>query len=234
MNIIIDNIKNNVTTDWSTILCDKAFIDTYKLNDTYNKISHLLLTGQECVDYYPKSINIFRCFNMFNVKDLKIVLIGQDPYHTSDKYGTPYADGLSFSFNKDLVNTASKYSLGNIFKELNNEYGILRKSTSLCDWASQGVLLLNTIMTVRPKSPKSHSKIYGWEHFTDSVIRYIDTNCNGVDFILLGKESEKKKLLINNKKNNVVIAGHPSPLNKSGTFLGSGCFSKCINSIKWV
>jgi len=234
MNVIIDTIKNTIITDWGKLLVDDKFINNYKLTDTYNKVSHLLLTGKECVDYYPQTCNIFKCFNSFNIQDTKIVLLGQDPYHNKDKNGIPYADGLSFSFNKNLgYNIKAKYSLSNIFKEINKEFNVTRTTSSLQDLASQGVLLLNTILTVRPGNSKSHNKIYGWETFTNAIIRHIDINVNGVDFLLLGKEAEKKKDLIINKNSNIIIAGHPSPLNKSGTFLGSNCFLKCKNKIKW-
>ncbi len=166
---------------------------------------------------YPPGSQIFRAFELTPVQDVKVVILGQDPYHNPGE-----AMGLSFSV-PDGVKTPP--SLLNIFKEIQDDLGIeMSGSTNLEPWARQGVLLLNSILTVRAGQAASHQKI-GWQEFTDAVIRYISDNCDGVVFMLWGNFARSKASLIDHRKHLVLEAAHPSPLAR-GAFFGCRHFSK--------
>lgn len=166
---------------------------------------------------YPPGSQIFRAFELTPVQDVKVVILGQDPYHNPGQ-----AMGLSFSV-PDGVKTPP--SLLNIFKEIQDDLGIeMSGSTNLEPWARQGVLLLNSILTVRAGQAASHQKI-GWQEFTDAVIRYISDNCDGVVFMLWGNFARTKASLIDHRKHLVLEAAHPSPLAR-GAFFGCRHFSK--------
>lgn len=167
---------------------------------------------------YPPGPLIFNAFNLTPFEDLKVVLLGQDPYH-----GEGQAEGLSFSV-PDGVKPPP--SLLNIYKEIEGDLGISKygKSGSLRSWAEQGVLLLNAVLTVRKCEPTSHSKI-GWTTFTDAVIKTISDQKEGVVFLLWGNYARGKKGLIDPSKHYVLEAAHPSPLAR-GAFFGSKHFSK--------
>ncbi len=166
---------------------------------------------------FPPGSQIFRAFELTPVPDLKVVILGQDPYH-----GLGQAHGLSFSV---PGNVPAPPSLKNIFKEIESDLGVSMSGyPDLEKWARQGVLLLNAILTVRSGEAASHSKI-GWEEFTDAVIRYISDNCAGVVFLLWGNFARSKSVLIDRSKHCVLEAAHPSPLAR-GAFFGCRHFSK--------
>lgn len=166
---------------------------------------------------YPPGPQIFRAFDLTPVSEVKVVILGQDPYH---EYGQ--AMGLSFSVPE---NVPAPPSLKNIFKEIESDLGIKMSGyPDLQKWAGQGVLLLNSILTVRAGQAASHSTI-GWQQFTDSVIRYISENCDGVVFMLWGNYARSKSALIDGNRHLVLEAAHPSPLAK-GAFFGCRHFSK--------
>ncbi|MCQ2147077.1 MAG: uracil-DNA glycosylase [Bacteroidales bacterium] len=166
---------------------------------------------------YPPGRLIFRAFELTPVKDVKVVILGQDPYH-----GPGQAMGLSFSVPDDIK---APPSLKNIFKEIESDLGIhMSGKPNLEPWARQGVLLLNTALTVRAAEANSHSKI-GWKNFTDAVIKYISDNCEGVVFLLWGNPARAKKELIDSTRHYVLEAAHPSPL-AGGAFFGCKHFSK--------
>lgn len=166
---------------------------------------------------YPPGSQIFRAFDLTPVQDVKVVVLGQDPYH-----GQGQAHGLSFSV---PANIPAPPSLKNIFKEIESDLGIRMSGyPDLEKWARQGVLLLNAVLTVRSGEAASHSKI-GWEQFTDAVIRYISDNCEGVVFMLWGNFARGKSELIDHSKHCVLEAAHPSPLAR-GAFFGCRHFSK--------
>lgn len=166
---------------------------------------------------YPKGGDIFRAFELTPVDKVKVVILGQDPYHNPGQ-----AMGLSFSVPKGVK---APPSLKNIFKEIESELGIaMSGSPDLEPWARQGVLLLNAILTVRENAPASHSKI-GWQEFTDSVIRYLSDNCKGIVFLLWGNFARSKKALIDPDKHYVLEAAHPSPL-AGGAFFGCNHFRR--------
>ena len=166
---------------------------------------------------YPEYKNIFNALRYTDFDDVKVVILGQDPYH-----GENEAHGLSFSVREGIPMPPS---LRNIFKELNNDLSINRTNTDLTDWAEQGVLLLNSIMTVVKDSPLSH-KDKGWEIFTDKVIELLGSREQPLVFILWGSYARSKKELIKNKKHLILESVHPSPLSASRGFFGSKPFSK--------
>lgn len=172
---------------------------------------------------YPEYKDIFNALRYTDYDEVKVVILGQDPYH-----GEKEAHGLSFSVKAGV---AMPPSLRNIFNELNNDIGVKRNSTDLTDWAKQGVLLLNSIMTVVKDTPLSH-KNKGWETFTDNVIKYLGERDEPMVFILWGSYARSKKELIENKKHLILESVHPSPLSANRGFFGSKPFSKTNKFLK--
>ena len=172
---------------------------------------------------FPPGSQIFRAFELTPLDNLKVVILGQDPYH-----GFGQAHGLSFSVPDGVP---APPSLRNIFKEIESDLGIRMSGyPNLEKWARQGVLLLNAVLTVRAGAAASHSKI-GWEEFTDAVIRHISDNCEGVVFLLWGNFARSKSALIDHSKHHVLEAAHPSPLAR-GAFFGCRHFSKTNDILK--
>ncbi len=166
---------------------------------------------------YPKGREIFKAFELTPVEQVKVVILGQDPYH-----GYGQAEGLSFSVPE---NVPAPPSLRNIFTEIENDLGIKMSGyPHLEKWARQGVLLLNAVLTVRAGQAASHSKI-GWMEFTDAVIRYLSDNRDGIVFLLWGNFARSKKELIDTSRHYVLEAAHPSPLAR-GAFFGCRHFSR--------
>lgn len=184
---------------------------------------------------FPKKEDVFNAFHLCQLNSLKVVILGQDPYHDIGQ-----ANGLAFS-----VNDGIKFppSLKNIFKEMENDLDIaIPISGNLEYLAKQGVLLLNTVLTVRAHKANSHKGI-GWQKLTDMVIKYISENKEDVVFLLWGGNAKKKLSLINKEKHHILESGHPSPLSANrGFWFGNSCFSetnkflkqKNIPKIKWV
>ena len=169
---------------------------------------------------YPPGSQIFRAFDLTPLPQVRVVILGQDPYH-----GPGQAHGLSFSVPENMP---APPSLKNIFKEIESDLGVKMSGyPDLEKWARQGVMLLNAVLTVRSGEAASHSKI-GWEQFTDAVIRYISDNCDGVVFMLWGNFARSKRDLIDRSKHHVLEAAHPSPLAR-GAFFGSRHFSQANN-----
>ena len=166
---------------------------------------------------YPPGGQIFRAFELTPVDKVKVVILGQDPYH-----GPGQAHGLSFSV---PVGVPAPPSLKNIFKEIESDLGVkMSGCPNLESWARQGVLLLNAVLTVRGGEAASHGKI-GWQEFTDAVIKYISDNCEGVVFMLWGNFARTKAELIDSSRHVVLQAAHPSPLAR-GAFFGCRHFSQ--------
>lgn len=166
---------------------------------------------------FPEYKNIFNALRYTDYDDVKVVILGQDPYH-----GDKEAHGLSFSV---IEGTPMPPSLQNIFKELEDDIGIKRTCSDLTDWAKKGVLLLNSIMTVVRDRPLSH-KDKGWEIFTDYIIRSLNERETPVVFILWGSYARSKKALITNHRHKIIESVHPSPLSAYRGFFGSKPFSK--------
>ena len=174
---------------------------------------------------YPKGQQIFSAFNHCPLPEVKVVIIGQDPYH-----GEGQANGLCFSVHDGIPHPPS---LVNIFRELNTDLGVpYPLSGNLERWASQGVLLLNATLTVRANSAGSHQK-QGWETFTDAVIKAVSTHCNHVVFMLWGGYAKGKAKLIDPAKHCILTAGHPSPLSANrGYWFGNKHFSQANAYLK--
>ncbi len=193
-------------------------------NSEYFKKLGLFVKGEyQTKIVYPRYENIFNALRYTDYDDVKVVILGQDPYH-----GENEAHGLSFSV---LEGVRRPPSLDNIFKELYSDLGVKRTNNNLSDWAKQGVLLLNSIMTVIKDKPLSH-KSRGWEIFTDNIIKYLNDREKPVVFILWGSYARSKKELITNKRHLIIESAHPSPLSASRGFFGSKPFSKCNTFLK--
>ncbi len=197
--------------------------DTALANILYSKEFHALMmsVGQECLrgEVYPKTADIFRAFHLTPFRSTRVVLLGQDPYH-----GAGEAHGLCFS-----VPAGQRHppSLRNIFKELQRDLGMpVPLFGDLSGWARQGVLMLNTSLTVRKGQAGSHQHL-GWERFTDAVISTLSANGEpGIIFLLWGAHAAKKESLIDPQRHHVLKAPHPSPLSAYKGFLGCGHFSR--------
>lgn len=171
---------------------------------------------------YPLKEDVFRAFELCDFDETKIVIIGQDPYHQKGQ-----ANGLAFSVNKEMKLPPS---LRNIFKELESDLGIKNTKGDLTNWAKQGILLLNTTLTVRDSEPMSHQK-KGWEIFTSKWIEHLSENKEGLIFVLWGKHAQSLMSVIDSKKHLILKSVHPSPLSASRGFFGSRVFSKINNHI---
>ena len=169
---------------------------------------------------YPQYKDIFNALRYTDYDEVKVVILGQDPYH-----GENEAHGLSFSVKDDVKRPPS---LNNIFKELESDLGIKKTNNDLTNWAKQGVLLLNSIMSVVKDTPLSH-KEKGWEIFTDNIIKKLNEREQPIVFILWGGYARSKKKLITNKNHYIVESVHPSPLSAYNGFFGSKPFSKTNN-----
>jgi len=205
-----------IETSWKEVL-NNEFSKSY-----FQQIVAFLKTekAQDKIIYPPGSL-IFNAFNTTPFDKVKVVLLGQDPYH-----GQGQAHGLCFSVQNGV---ALPPSLQNIYKELHDDIGIpVPKTGDLTPWAEQGVFLLNASLTVRAGDPMSHSRI-GWATFTDAVIKTISSHKNNVVFLLWGKFAQDKQVLIDETKHHVLKAAHPSPLSASNGFFGCRHFSKTNN-----
>ena len=220
-------IDVNIEYSWKKLL-NKEFSKEY-----FKKLVDFIRKEYSTHEVYPKGSLIFNAFNYCSFKDLKVIILGQDPYH-----GYNQAHGLSFS----VLNGVKKPpSLINIFKEVKNDIGKeIPKSGNLENWANQGVLMLNSILTVRKGEPGSH-KEKGWEVFTDSVIEKISKETTKKVFMLWGAYGQKKGQKIDRNKHLVLEAAHPSPFSAHTGFFNSNHFSRCneylnlynIQEINW-
>ncbi|MFQ9509917.1 MAG: uracil-DNA glycosylase [Lachnospiraceae bacterium] len=184
----------------------------------YAKLYQTVRQAYETEQVFPASTDIFNAFNLTPLSKVKVVILGQDPYH-----GDGQAHGLCFSVKPDV---AIPPSLVNIYQELRDDLGCtIPDNGYLVKWADQGVLLLNTVLTVRAHEAFSHRGI-GWETFTDAAIRILNEQDRPIVFILWGKPAQSKKAMLNNKKHLILEAPHPSPLSAYRGFFGSKPFSK--------
>ena len=205
------NVK--IEASWKDVLEDE-FKKPYFKQIT----EHLKTEKEQGKTIYPPGSLIFNAFEQTPFDNVKVVILGQDPYH-----GPRQAMGLSFSVPDGI---SPPPSLVNIFKEIHDDTGApIPRSGNLTKWAKQGVLLLNASLTVRAGEPMSHAKI-GWHHFTDAVIKKISDAKENVVFLLWGKFAQEKTALIDTKKQHVLRAAHPSPLAAHTGFFGCKHFSK--------
>ncbi len=186
--------------------------------DYFLKLKDFLVEDKKSYTIFPPEAQIFSAFNFTPFAKVKVVILGQDPYH-----GPGQAHGLSFSVPEGIKPPPS---LTNIYKELKSDIGfVIPKHGNLEAWAKQGVLLLNATLTVRANSAGSHQK-KGWETFTDKVISTISKNRENVIFVLWGRYAQAKEVLIDNSRHFILKAAHPSPLSAYNGFLGCKHFTK--------
>ena len=202
----------------------KEFIDSEIEQEYFQNLKKFLVEEYETKKVYPKKSDIFKCFELTDFNDVKVVILGQDPYHQVNQ-----AHGLCFSVNKGIKIPPS---LVNIYKEIHSDIGIdIPNHGDLTKWAKEGVLLLNTIMSVVDSKPMAHSN-KGWEIFTDRVIKKLNDDDTPKVFLLWGTPSRKKKSLITNPKHLILETVHPSPLSAYNGFFGCKHFSKANEFLK--
>ena len=199
-----------IGNEWDNVLKDEFE------KDYFIKIKKFIDSEYETKTIYPPYDEIFNAFKLTALNDVKVVILGQDPYHEAGQ-----AHGLAFSTPEGRP---IPRSLKNIFKEINAEYDYpIPESGCLESWAKQGVFLLNTVLTVEDGNANSHSKC-GWQTFTDNVIKILNQQSQPIVFMLWGKQAEKKKELITNTNHLVLITSHPSPFSARRGFFGSEHF----------
>jgi len=205
-------INPQIKESWKVILSDEFD------KDYFLKLKQFLLDEKKKHAIYPNEKDIFNAFNCTPFAKIKVVILGQDPYH-----GNRQAHGLSFSVPKGIKPPPS---LKNIFKELHADLNFeIPNHGDLTPWAQQGVLLLNATLTVREKQAASHQK-KGWEQFTNRVIKEISEKKEGVVFLLWGRFAQDKGVLIDSTKHHILTAPHPSPFSAHSGFFGCKHFSK--------
>ena len=221
-------INPKLSDEWLRVL-DDEFSKPY-----FFSLKEFLLAEKTKFSIYPKSGDIFSAFNTTSFKDIKVVILGQDPYH-----GAGQAHGLCFSVQDGILHPPS---LKNIFKELHDDIGCsIPKSGMLTHWAQEGVFLINAVLTVRASQANSH-RGQGWEQFTDAVIKKVSDEKEHVVFILWGRPAQMKASFIDESKHLILKAPHPSPLSSYRGFFGSKPFSKTnaylqsqnIKPINWL
>jgi uracil-DNA glycosylase len=204
--------KLHINSDWRTFLKEDLY------SDNFQAIIRTLQTERDTYTVFPKGDELFNAFNITSLDDLKVVILGQDPYH-----GKKQAHGLSFSVPNGVKTPPS---LRNIFKELQADLKApVSPNGNLSHWAKQGVLLLNSTLTVREKEAGSHQRL-GWENFTDKIIEKISKKKEGIIFLLWGAFAQRKSILIDAKKHHILTAAHPSPFSAYRGFFGCKHFSK--------
>ena len=205
-------MNTNIDESWKNILQSEFKKDSFKSLTKFIKSEY---QNHQC---YPEAKNVFAAFNLCNYLELKVVIIGQDPYH-----GKGQANGLCFSVSDGISHPPS---LKNIIKELKSDIGHIETDNgNFSTWAKQGVLLLNATLTVRENDPGSHQNM-GWEKLTDGVIEHISKYKDQIVFLLWGKFAESKLKLIDSCKHKIFVAPHPSPLGALRGWFGSKHFSK--------
>lgn len=210
----------NITNDWMELLNDQFQMDYYK------NLREFLVHEYGACTVYPDKYDIFNALNYTSYTDVKVVILGQDPYH-----GPKQAHGLSFSVKPGVPTPPS---LVNIYKELRDDLGCnIPNNGYLKKWADQGVLLLNTSLTVRAGEANSHRN-KGWEIFTDAVISILNKREKPIVFMLWGSNAISKEKLITNKAHYIIKSVHPSPLSAHRGFLGSKPFSKTNNFLQSI
>ena len=210
------------------------FLEEERKKEYFSKIESFLKEERINNNVYPVKDDVFNAFNITPLSKVKVVILGQDPYYKEGQ-----AHGLAFSVKKGVKIPPS---LRNMYKELESDIEHFKSPEhgDLTSWSEQGVFLLNNVLTVTENKPDSHKKI-GWEIFTDSVIDYINENCENVVFILWGGNARKKAKKLNKEKHMILESAHPSPLSSYRGFFGCAHFSKTndfleknnLSKIKW-
>jgi uracil-DNA glycosylase len=198
---------------WDEILRDE------KQQPYFKELEQTIVKKRQVETVYPQEKDVFNALKYTPFNKVKVVIIGQDPYH-----GPNQAHGLSFSVQAGIKIPPS---LINIFKELNRDLEVAIPSHGCLEpWARQGVLLLNSVLTVTQKKPQSHAKL-GWQKYTDTIIKSLNSHNDAIVFMLWGAQAQKKSALILNPKHLILTAAHPSPLSVYRGFIGCKHFSKC-------
>ncbi len=201
-----------INENWDKVLSN--VIESKEFSETINKVNE----EYDSKNVFPLKENIFRVYKMLSIEQIKVVILGQDPYHTKGM-----ADGIAFSVsNNDLK---APPSLNNIFKEIKRDLGIINTNKDLTKWVEQGIFLLNTTLTVEEGKPASHSKL-GWEKLTIETVKQISENQNKVIFLLWGNYAQNFEKYIDTNKHIVLKTSHPSPLSVNKGFNGCGHFSE--------
>jgi uracil-DNA glycosylase len=201
-------------------------IEEEQQKEYYKKLKKIIDERYQTTEVYPPKEKIFNAFSLCKYENLKVVILGQDPYHQKGQ-----AQGLAFSTPANIKNPPS---MVNILKEIVDDVGSsICLDGDLTPWAKQGVLLINTVLTVEDSLPNSHQNI-GWEIFTDNIIKHISDNQQGVVFLLWGSPALKKSKLIDEKKHHILSAPHPSPLSSYRGFFGCKHFSKTNEILKSI
>ena len=213
-------MKKIFSNDWENLLADEL------QKPYYLELRQFLISEYRTQKIFPDMFDIFNALHFTSYADTKVVILGQDPYHEPNQ-----AHGLSFSV---LPNVPPPPSLINIFKELQTDLGCkIPNNGYLKSWADQGVLLLNTVLTVRAHNANSH-RGHGWETFTDKIISLLNDRKKPVAFILWGNPARAKKAMITNPQHFIVESAHPSPLSANRGFFGSRPFSRVNNFLSSV
>ena len=187
----------------------------------FKKLSLFLRSEYEVKRIFPPKTEVFSTFENVDVTNVKVVILGQDPYHQPNQ-----AHGMAFSVKKGVKVPPS---LVNIYKEINSDVGLeIPKHGYLMDWANQGVMMLNTVLTVECSKAFSHRN-QGWETFTDNVLKKVNTLNQPIVFLLWGKPAQEKEKFLDNPNHLILKAAHPSPLSAHNGFFGCNHFSKCNN-----
>ena len=209
----------DIESEWKEVLCD--FFKT----ETFTKLSDFVREEYKSKKIYPKPKDIFKAFSLTPFSKVKVVILGQDPYH-----GDGQAHGLCFSVPEQVIVPPS---LKNIYKEIESDLNVKKdfSNGNLESWAKQGVFLLNAILSVVANTPASH-KGKGWEEFTDTVIKTISDRHEHIVFMLWGNYAKNKKVLIDKNKHLILEAPHPSPFSVHSGFFGCKHFSKCNEYLK--
>ena len=207
-----------ITNDWLPALKGEFQKEYYK------QLHQTVLNEYRTRQIFPAADDLFNAFHLTDLKDVKVVILGQDPYHDVGQ-----AHGLCFSVKPGIP---APPSLVNIYKEMQDDLGCyIPNNCYLVKWAEQGVLLLNTVLTVRAHQANSHRGI-GWEQFTDAAIKVLNEQDRPIVFILWGKPAQMKKQMLTNPKHLILEAPHPSPLSSYRGFFGSKPFSKTNTFLK--
>lgn len=229
-----NKINPNIEEGWKNLLIEEFNSSYFKSLKEFLKVEKEYEKKGE-TKIFPKNEDILNAFNYTPLKKVKVVIIGQDPYHSYEEINNiiiPHAHGLCFSIPKDAKKIPP--SLKNIYKEINSDLGFnIPNHGNLTHWAKQGVLMLNATLTVRAHNAGSHQK-KGWETFTNSAIKKLSESQTNLVFLLWGRFAQEKEALIDTSKHLILKAAHPSPFSAHNGFFGCKHFSKTNQYLKSI
>lgn len=212
------DLENALPADWKELMYEQC------RKDYFSDLNCFVANAYKTKEVYPQEKDIFKALELCSTDEVKVIIIGQDPYH-----GKGQAHGLAFSVNEGV---RIPPSLRNIFKELRSDLGkAIPESGNLESWAKQGVLLLNSVLTVEAGQPASHQK-KGWEYFTEAIIQRISVQKDNLVFMLWGAFARKNQKHIDEARHLILTSAHPSPFSAARGFFGNKHFSKCNDYLK--